>query len=161
MDVLLVVESCFGNTAACAERIAGALRDGGAQVDVVAAAAAPERVAADLLIVGAPTHMRGIPTPRSRATATRNGAPEVTSGVGEWLARAEIAAGQRAEVFDTAVASMFSGSAAKQIAKRLAGAGASVGGPISFIVAGSPAVLGAGELERAATWGSAITSAKV
>lgn len=156
MQVQIIVESSFGNTAACAATIAAGLREAGVDVSVVAAADAPARPVCDLLLVGAPTHNRGLPQPRSRAIAARQGAESGAAGVAEWLDGLGPMAGRTVAAFDTAVPSRFSGSAAKKIAKELAARGARVTDSVSFLVAGSPPALRAGELDRAKTWGAGL-----
>lgn len=153
MKVLLVVESMFGNTAAVAEAIAAGLRGASAEVDLVAAGHAPNPADADLVLIGAPTHNLGLPTPKSREIAATQGAEVPASGAAEWLAALGRFDGCRVAAFDTAVPSVFSGSAAKQIVQRARRLGATILDRQSFRVAGSPPVLGDGELARAEGWG--------
>lgn len=154
MAALVVVESCWGNTAAIAQAIAAGI--GGAEV--VAAAEAPPSVGAeiDLVVVGAPTHMMGLPSPNSREQAIKQGGTAVSTGVAEWLQAATISPATRIVTFDTRVKSMFAGSAAKAAAKlaRRRQLNAEVGK--GFIVTGSPAVLTDGALEEAHTWGQSL-----
>lgn len=158
MHALIVVESCFGNTFRIAEAIADGLRSAGAEVTVTEAAADPVVDGHDLVCVGAPTHNMGLPSDRSRAQASQRGATVPTTGVAEWLAADPRLAGVRTAAFDTALPSAFSGSAAKQIARRLRAARASVEGRESFTVGGSPVDLAAGELDRARAWGATLIS---
>ena len=88
MNVLIVTESCFGNTRIVAEAIATGLRSGGAAVTavtVVDAATAPSLDGVDLLLVGAPTHSMGLPSPATRGQAQAKGGRPPAAGVGEWL----------------------------------------------------------------------------
>lgn len=152
MHVLIVVESCFGNTAAIADAIAAGLRGTRTTASVVAAANAPAKPDADLVLVGAPTHNLGLPSSKSRAQAVARGGHAPASGVAEWLARRPELRGVRSAAFDTAVPGAFSGSAAKRIERALRGLKADVVGRESFRVAGTPPALAAGEQERAQAW---------
>ncbi|HBX80179.1 MAG TPA: flavodoxin/nitric oxide synthase [Propionibacteriaceae bacterium] len=153
MKVLLVVESMFGNTAAVAQAIAAGLRGASAEVELVAADHAPNPAGADLVLVGAPTHNLGLPTPKSREIAASQGAEVPACGVAEWLASLGRFDRRNVASFDTAVPSVFSGSAAKQIVQRARRLGATIVDRQSFRVAGSPPVLADGELARAEGWG--------
>ena len=53
VNVVVIVESCFGNTAAVANEAVAALVEAGATVEVLAAQDAPNSVRADLILVGA------------------------------------------------------------------------------------------------------------
>ena len=158
MNVLIVVASCFGNTAKVADAVAAGLRSRGAAVTVVDAASAPAPVGFDLVCVGAPTHNLGLPTPRSRAAAVERGGRAPASGVAEWLDAQGNLPGIRVAAFDTVVRGAFSGSAAKRIVQRLRRLRADVAGRESFVVAGSPVALADGELARARAWGVALAS---
>ena len=70
MKVLVVYESMYGTTHEVAERISAGLGDSGSVEAVPVADATPERVAAaDLLVVGGPTHIHGMSTAMSRHQA--------------------------------------------------------------------------------------------
>ena len=73
MQVLIVYESVFGNTHQVAGAIAEGIQDGVAGTVVncvpVAGATADLVAAADLLVVGGPTHARGMTSTRSRDSA--------------------------------------------------------------------------------------------
>ncbi|WP_029291345.1 flavodoxin domain-containing protein [Cellulomonas sp. HZM] len=162
MAALLVFESMYGSTAAIAEAVASGLADVRVATTVceVGLAAAPrfhDRPA--LLVVGAPTHQRGLPSARTREMA-REDATTVSPGEGvrEWLdelvGRVE---GQHVAVFDTSVSSRFAGSAASAISKRLTRAGGRlVVPPESFFVGGRTSGLLPDELERARSWGHSL-----
>lgn len=156
MRVLVVVESCFGNTHQVAAAVAQGLNEQGHEVEVLAAAAAPAETSADLdlVVVAAPTHSLGLPNPRTRAQAAASGATPVATGVLEWLQTAK--PGARLVAIDTAVPGIFSGSAAKK-ARTLAerrGWQAESGG--SFVVTGTKGPLREGELERARKFGAGL-----
>ncbi len=63
MYALVVVESCFGNTYAVAEAVAAGLTEAGAEVALVSAVEAPKKPTGDLVVVAAPTHNLGLPSP--------------------------------------------------------------------------------------------------
>jgi hypothetical protein len=163
MAALLVFESMYGSTAAVAQAIAAGLADVrvAATVCEVGLAAGPDVTASSgLLIIGAPTHQRGLSTPHTRDAARGDATATVTTGDGvrEWL---ELLAGQVAgrqiAVFDTAVKSRLSGSAANAIARRLTKAGAQLAvPPESFVVSGRSSGLAPDELERAQSWGRGL-----
>jgi menaquinone-dependent protoporphyrinogen IX oxidase len=81
MRVLVVYESMYGNTHVVASNIADGLR-GTYEVTLipVAAATADLIAGADLMVVGAPTHMHGLSTASSRQAA-RKAAAKPDSGL--------------------------------------------------------------------------------
>jgi hypothetical protein len=169
MRVLVVYESMYGNTRTIAEAIGSGL---GAETDVVPVReVSPERVAAaDLLVVGGPTHIRGMSRASSRKAA-RDAAskPESTltlepgtDGIGlrEWFASLGTLS-CRAAAFDTRVnvPAVFSGRAAPRIAGLLRRHGAQlVAPPHSFLVDKQNRLLD-GEHVRAREWGEDLAKA--
>lgn len=161
---LVIVESHFGNTRTIARAVAAGLADAGVRASVLDAdrAGAPP-ADLDLLVVGAPTHNRGLSTAGSRAAARRQGAaarrqgataPAGDGGVREWLATASIPARTRVAVFDTVTArNWLSGSAAGAIAKTLRRAGRGEPAVRSFVVDSNRGPLADGEEEAARAWG--------
>ncbi|GEL99291.1 flavodoxin family protein [Cellulomonas terrae] len=163
MTALVVFESMYGSTAAIAEAVAAGLADLRVPVTVceVGLAGPPSPATRpSLLVVGAPTHQRGLSTGRTRDLARGDGAGTVSRGDGvrEWLDQVvALASGQAAAVFDTAVAGRFAGSAAHAIGKRLTRAGAElVVPPETFTVAGRSSGLLPDELEKARSWGRSL-----
>jgi hypothetical protein len=161
MNVLVVYESMFGNTALVAQAIAAGMSG---QVDVRTAEARtmPDVSAVDAVVVGAPTHAFGLSRPTTRQEAVRRGAPATAVGPGlrEWLAalpRTHLAGA----AFDTVVARPFLlGSAAGKAAKALRRAGLRlVAAPESFWVADTAGPLRDGELDRAHRWGEKVAAA--
>lgn len=171
MRALLVYESMFGNTRDVALAVAegiGRLMP----VDTVEVGQAPASVPADVtvLVVGAPTHVHGMTTPKSRADAAeRAGDRLVSRGIGlhEWLdALRPAAAPFPVAVFDTRIKGpgLLWGSAAKVAARRLRELGfRPVAEPEDFLVGGPTGPqfdrLLDGELDRARAWGARVAGA--
>ena len=136
MDVAVVYESLFGNTRLVAEAIADGIRaaDPAARVSVTRTDATKLSDVDDacLLVVGGPTHMRRMTSPRSRQqglqaarkTKDQQGCePESgTAGPGlrEWLqALPPARLGALAAAFDTRVGSRLAGSASRPASRQL------------------------------------------
>jgi flavodoxin len=164
MKSLVVYESSFGNTRRIAEEIADALAETGeVYVDVFSVDdEVPVLAHVDLLVVGAPTHVHGLSSTRSRENAIEQGARgEVGIGVRGWIDKLPLCGGPRVAVFDTRAhkPELLVGSAAHGIAKRLRKHGYRlVVEPESFFIDGTPGPLEDGELEHAAEWGRALAN---
>lgn len=173
ISVAVVYESVFGNTRAIAEAVAQGVREANpdTHVEVLGVAdATPAKIgAAALLVVGGPTHMRGLSKKSSRRRAlhdiedatTDNGRRrEVVEGLGvrEWLgALPRSPHGYRAAAFDTRLAAPQAGGAARSVARRLRRHGYQlVAKPEGFVVDGAHGPLRAGELVRAKAWAAAL-----
>jgi hypothetical protein len=168
---VVVYESVYGNTRAIAEAIAAGLGD---HADValrrVADADAETLRDARLLVVGAPTHMHGLPTSWSRRLAARAAEedghtgvePHASEGPGlrTWLS--QVAGGDlSAAAFDTRIdrSAALTGAAARGIARRLHRRGCTlVAEPESFFVEDSEGPLEEGEVARARAWGSSLAA---
>ncbi len=192
MQVLIVYESIFGNTHQVAIAITCGIRDAaaGTAVNCVpVSAATPDLVeAADLVIVGGPTHARGMTFTRSRRDAvqgvTRNPPPACAGdsggdggsadehpldpdaegpGLRTWFhAVPKAAKGRRAAAFDTRLGSRLAGGAARGIARRLREHGYSLAAePEGFIVEYAEGPMRAGELDRAHDWAAILVGAGV
>ncbi|QHF21194.1 flavodoxin [Rathayibacter sp. VKM Ac-2762] len=166
MRALVVYESQFGNTHCIAEAIGRGLADT-VEVDVVGVHAAPGLEGVDLLVVGGPTHVRTLSTPRTRAEASRWAAgtrrglrlDSDAGGIGirEWLDALPPFTGMAAS-FDTRtdIPRILSGAAAGHIDHRLAGHGLRpVITPMSFLV-DTRNDLEHTELDRARAWGALL-----
>jgi flavodoxin len=165
MRALVVYESMYGNTHAVASAVAEGLRPS-YEVDVVPVGeAAPDALAAaDLLVVGGPTHIHGMSRPASRkmavdASRQPQGPPLDAAaqgpGVREWLDALATATGSIAAAFDTRLRGMpfFTGRAGLGIARKLRRHGFRLAvAPESFIV-DKQNHLTPEELHRAARWG--------
>jgi hypothetical protein len=175
MRVVIVYESLFGSTRAVAE----AVRDGiaaarpEASVACVLANEADRDLAlgADLLIVGAPTHLHSLSTAVTRKMGLKAaqrvpagfpgpgpepGAPG--PGIREWFrGLPKAAAGSRGAAFDTRGDVRHAGGAASGIARRLRRHGYQlVAGPAGFLVQDVEGPLREGEADRARAWGAGL-----
>jgi hypothetical protein len=172
MRAVVIYESMYGNTHEIADTIGSGLRTAGWQVSIVPVAAAGSAVltAADLVIVGGPTHAHGMTRP-----GTREGAAEAARKPGSGLTLEADALGAglrdwldslghyqvRAAAFDTRIAgpSLLTGRASKGIARALRHHGFEVlAEPESFLVSRENHIL-PGERERARQWGADLAAA--
>lgn len=175
MDVAIVYESLFGNSHAIAEAIAEGIRDSDphARTTVlrVNEAAKTKIARADLLIVGGPTHMRGMSTELTRRKGLEEAAsvrgwgpgrpgeePAVGPGVREWLEEMPLAPeGSLAAAFDTRDGYRLAGGASHHIARWLQFNGYDLVAPSEgFIVWGTEGPLRRGEGEKAKAWGARV-----
>lgn len=139
MNILIVYGSQYGNTQRIAQSMARALTP--AHDVVVTPAPAAQAMSAegiDLLVVGAPTQMRG----------HRNLADPFLAGLEE-----RGFGGVAAAAFDTRLPDLVQRTASEVIADRLERAGCRlVAKPVGFDVGGLDGPLAAGEEARAAQW---------
>jgi flavodoxin-like protein len=174
MEASVVYESMFGNTRQVAEAIAAGIReaDPSARVTVarVDTAKPDEAAAAGLLVVGGPTHMLRMSSPRSRqqglqAAQKATGQPHhdlepgaAGPGMREWLTSLPPARpGSRAAAFDTRLPSRLAGGAARSAARELHRHGYQLAAKAEgFVVTGSEGPLRDGELDRARAWGTGL-----
>lgn len=157
--VLVVYESAWGNTRRIAEAIAEGFGPGASSTVVDVASAPPlDRVHAELLVVGAPTHAFGLSRPGTREDAHRRGGDDLTTGVREWLDAGTVAIGRLAATFDTHVRHPnLPGTASRAAARRLRHLGYEmVVEPEMFWVDGMEGPLLDGEVERARAWGAEL-----
>jgi hypothetical protein len=166
MRSLVVCESWFGNTRQIAEEIADAALGGAGEAEVLSVDdPLPSLDGVDLIVVGAPTHVHGLSSGRSRKAALDQGGRGAAPGIGVsgWIDQLPESGGLRAAVFDTRsdMPVLLVGSAARRMARRLRKRGYRLAAePESFFVHGTPGPLQEGELERAAKWGrELVTSA--
>ncbi|MBK8462211.1 MAG: flavodoxin family protein [Nigerium sp.] len=163
MKALLLVESRFGNSRAIADAVALGIRERGAEVTVLAPEEAPPAVGedVDLLVLGAPTHNRTLPTSSTRGQAVAMGAEPGGDGVREWLSNGRLRSGLRVAAFTTASGrTVLSGSAARGAARLIARSNPGV--PVetrTFVVDGLKGPLQEGEVEAARTWGRDLVEA--
>jgi len=171
MRVLVVYESMYGNTHVVAGNIADGLRAAHEVTLVPVADATADLVAgADLLVVGAPTHMHGLSTASSRQTARKTAAkPEsgltLDPGAGGPALRDWLTGIGRvhalAAAFDTRLtgAPVLTGRASRGVSKLLRRHGYRlITTPESFLVTRLN-TLANGEASRARGWGAALAAA--
>jgi hypothetical protein len=156
----------YGSTLCVAQAVAAGLADAGHATDVLEVGVAvgdPAWHAAvqldrDLVVVGAPTHRRGLSTARTRKLARNDGEPvSAGPGIREWLSAGGPPRGALVAVFGTAVGRLGAGSAAEVLARQFRGR--LLGAPTSFVVAGRTGGLVEGELDRAWLWGQELAAA--
>jgi hypothetical protein len=168
MRALVVYESMYGNTHAVAVGIAAGLRDTCEVILVPVARATAQLVAAaDLLVVGGPTHTHAMSSDRSRQIAAKTASKQDSGlhldpdaagpGLRDWLGHLGHREGAGA-AFDTRLAGhpVFTGRASRRIRTLLRRHGYHlIAAPESFLVSGRNTLL-AGEAERARQWGAAL-----
>jgi hypothetical protein len=179
MRALVVYESMYGNTHTVALRIAEGLASAPeVHVDVVAVgdASAERLAAADLLVVGGPTHMHGMSSKLSRGQAiteqtleaeAKKGHPHEVDpdaegpGLRDWFDALHGQPPLLAAAFDTRfdASALLVGRASKGIARRLRRHHFEVvAEPESFLVDAETHLVD-GEEERAVAWGRTLLGA--
>jgi Flavodoxin len=168
MRALVVYESMYGNTHVVASKIADGLRSDFEVTLVPVAEASWDLIAdADLLVVGAPTHMHGMSSRSTRRMAAEAAAKDGSGlrmapdargpGMRDWLRDLGHRDGLAA-TFDTRIngVSAFTGRASRPMARLLRRHGRRlVAAPASFLV-GSQNTLLDGEAARARRWGMTL-----
>jgi hypothetical protein len=163
LTALVVSESMFRNTAMIADAVAGGLGEAGMDVTCLDIADAPslDKLDADLLVVGAPTHAFSLSRPATRQDAVRQGAPteRARTGVREWLDAEPGHHWGLAAMFDTRVAKVrklpkAAGTRGAHLLKRLGFT--LVTRPEPFLVEDTQGPLKDGEIERAVDWGRSL-----
>ena len=171
MRALVVYESMYGNTHVIASNIADGLRATHEVTLVPVAAATADLVAAaDLLVVGGPTHMHGLSTSSSRRLAVKTAATSASGpmldpdaagpGLRDWFGgfadRQALAA-----AFDTRLVGIpvFTGRASRGISKLLKRHGYFLVEPAESFLVSQQNLLVDGETSRARRWGTALGAA--
>jgi Flavodoxin domain len=170
MRALIIYESMYGNTHAIAEAIARGLQPGNDVTVVPVAGATPEPLdGADLIVAGGPTHVHGMSRPSTRKSAVdqarkHDGQPALDAdaegpGLRDWFGSLGRMNGMAA-AFDTRLAgpAMFTGSAAKAIAKLLERHGLTLIAEAESFLVSSDNKLRPGEEDRAQNWGQALAA---
>lgn len=158
MNVVIVTESHFGNTAAVGRAVGAGLEAAGARVAYRDATELGVPEDTTLVVLAAPTHNLGLSTPATRAKAAEASGHEVKAGIREWLAGTQLPPEARIAAVATTVASGFSGSAAKATLKESGVAASRCEGAWDFTVRGTKGPLLDGELDRARELGIALAS---
>jgi hypothetical protein len=165
MRALVVYESMYGNTHSVAINIAAGLSGTHEVTLVPVTRATPELVAAaDLLVVGGPTHMHGMSSAASRRSAAQTAGKQGSGlsldpdadgpGVRGWLTGIEAGQGL-AVAFDTRLSGIpaLTGRASRGISALLKRRGYRLlAAPESFLVSKRSTLLD-GETARARSWG--------
>jgi hypothetical protein len=170
MKAVVVYESMYGNTHLVADEIAASL---GATMDVrvlpLDLATSDDVGDADLVVVGAPTHVHGMSRPSTRTAAVEAAEKDDSlsidpdapgSGIREWLSSLPTRAGIAA-AFDTRIdaPATLTGRASKGIARQLRKHGfVLLVDPESFLVTKHNTLLD-GEAEHAQRWAATIAAA--
>jgi hypothetical protein len=171
MRALVVYESMYGSTHVIADNIADGLRADYEVTVLPVGEATPELVAAaDLVVAGAPTHLRGLPSARSRRMAAQAAAKDGSElrmdpdaggpGMQDWLKELGHRDGLAA-AFDTRVngIALLTGRASRPIARLLKRHGYRlVAAPEGFLVCSHGTLLD-GEASWARRWGMTIAAA--
>lgn len=161
VDALVVYESLYGNTMQIAEAVGEGLTRQ-LTTEVVEVGAAPaEPPAADLLVVGGPTHQFGLSRKSSRQQGADDADEPVISlevGIREWIGGLKRVSGGMAATFDTSIRKPnLPGSAARGAAKRLKKIGYRILVPAEiFLVEGGKGPITDGEIDRARQWGHSL-----
>ncbi len=168
MRALVVYESMFGNT----HEIANCIGDGLGQHHTVLVRRVGDVTndlvqGVDLLVVGGPTHVRGLSRRQTRLSAEKMAAKEgstlelerdaVQFGLREWLPALRVHDGMVAAAFDTRADGppLFTGRASRRIEKRLRKLGLHVVATKSFLIDGE-GHLAPGETDKARSWGATL-----
>jgi hypothetical protein len=168
MRVVIGFESMFGTTRRVAQAIGrGFAADDDVSVLPIRELGHDQLAAAELLVVGVPTHVHGLPSATTRRSAidgvvTRyehqvvDPDATVTYGVREWLADLPQACDVAVATFDTRshLPAWLVGHPARRVARQLVKRGATqLTAPESFLLGKQERLLD-GELSRAAEWGA-------
>lgn len=160
MNVLIVAESFFGNTRTLAVALKESFEQMGHSANVVEVNEAPTTIDedVDVLVVGGPTHNRGMSTPRTRALASDGKQSPNAIGVREWLDALQVPGHPIIAAYDTVTStSWINGSAAKQMARQLASHAKGRTMPVkSFVVRSKEGPLDQAQIIEAQSWAASL-----
>ena len=163
MKIVVIYESLYGNTKAIAEAIAAGLQGGG-NVTLYSTLEEIDITAADLVVIGGPTHAHGMSRASSRQIDDKRAAPlpgtDTGLGMREVIQALPRGDGRPIATFDTRFdkPAWLTGSAAAVAAKKLKKQGYRIiTEPQSFMIDGGEGPLATGELDRARMWGKELT----
>ena len=168
MRTVIIYETLFGNTQRVAEELARVAREHG-EVDMVPVEKATPGIAdaADLVLIGGPTHVHGMSWKATRQNGTAEasgdegrtaGADAAGPGLRDWFHRIGRVEGTPAAAFDTRMdgPEVLTGRASLGISRRLRHHGFNeVAAPKSFVVDRGNALVD-GEVVRAHEWAMAV-----
>lgn len=172
MRTVIVYESLFGNTRKIAEAIAEGIRTQQPDAEVACVPVAEGTAAltrgADLLIVGGPTHMRGMSSGMTRKKGVEGEQKKASDlhvesgfdgpGLRDWFHGLDKPAGSASgAAFDTRADFRMAGGAAPGIARRLRRHGYRILATEGYIIDDTQGPLRAGELDRARDWGASLS----
>ncbi|HWC35105.1 MAG TPA: flavodoxin domain-containing protein [Mycobacteriales bacterium] len=168
MRVVVAFESMYGHTRSLAQAIAEGFEADSVTVLPISQLDRQTLAAADVLIVGSPTHAHGLPRVGTRKVAIASAhvpgddqevdPSAASTGVREWLATLPAKVQVTAATYDTRFRppAWITGHPARHVARRLRRSGAELlAHPTSFYV-DHHEQLRAGELERARSWGKRL-----
>ncbi len=172
MRAIVVYESMFGNTHRVADAIGQGLTESGEfeHVFVVPVDDADDELVrgTDLLVIGGPTHVRGLSRRRSREQAVTMATKPATgvtldinapgTGLREWLDLLRVQAAMGA-AFDTRLPFPLAGRASRKIERKLIERGYSLAVRSESFLVDNHNVLHPGEIERASAWGRHLAAA--
>jgi len=181
MKITVVYESMFGNTHQVAQAISDGVREAQPDADVecvpVGDASTELIKSTNLLVVGGPTHIRGMTSGFSRKMGIKGEQKDKAGGepadelegdaegpgVREWFnGLPKVEDGGQAAAFDTRLGSSMAGGAAREIDRRLRKHGYHlVSDPEGFVVEDAHGPLRTGEIERAKQWGAQLIQASL
>lgn len=170
MQAVVVYESMFGNTHTIAEEIGAGLSEYFDVAVITASHADRAQIdAADLVVVGAPTHVHGMPRASTRQGAAKQAdqagggkalEPDaLKDGLREWFASVKTERGHGlAAAFDTRLQGpeVFTGRASKGISRELRRQGYEVIAPPESYLVTKANELCPGERDRARAWGAKL-----
>jgi menaquinone-dependent protoporphyrinogen IX oxidase len=163
MNITVIYESLYGNTKAIAEAIAAGLQDGG-NVTLCSTLEEIDISAADLVVIGGPTHAHGMSRASSRQVDDKRAKPlpgtDTGLGIREVIDTFAPGEGRSVATFDTRFdkPAWLTGSAAAVAGKKLKKRGyRMIANPESFMIDGGEGPLATGELDRARMWGKELT----
>ena len=163
MDIVVIYESLYGNTKAIAEAVAAGLQDGG-DVTLRSTLEEIDITAADLVVIGGPTHAHGMSRASSRQIDDKRAAPlpgtDTGLGMREVVETFPPGEGRPIATFDTRFdkPAWLTGSAAAVAGKKLTKRGyRMITEAESFMIEGGEGPLAAGEIDRARMWGKELS----
>ena len=163
MNIVVIYESLYGNTKAIAEAIAAGLQDGG---DVALRSTLEEIdiTAADLVVVGGPTHAHGMSRASSRQIDEKRAAPlpgtDTGLGMREVIQALPSGEGKPPATYETRSdnPARLTGSAAAGAGKKLTTRRyRMIAKPESLTLEGGEGPPATRELDRARMWGKELT----